>query len=352
MKRFIVLAVLVVLIAGCGKSRESEFAIEESDSETETSTTVESDVDAEPGSEDAENGETTPLPTTTLPELVPDTTGVPTETAMSAAFESSDWEITHGELNDVVGPTIEDDDFSQLVFNGPPAPGFAANVLTQLFVNQVVELELADAGVEVSPENLATSKALLETELNGLVAEDPDAAATVDGFFENEPYLEFLTGFQARQDLLSTTLADGVEPTEQSLPCARHILVETVEEADEIIAELDGDGDFSEIAKEKSLDPGSGANGGELGCADPAGYVPEFKAAIEEAEIGEIVGPVETQFGAHIIVVDSIETSEVPVDGRQLATERLQERLGEIEVEVDPAVGVWDAVSFAIVPAS
>ncbi len=345
MKRFIALTFVVLLAASCGESRDSEFALT-----TTTSDAVESETDSEVEA-DSDGAEDEPAqPTTTLAELTPDTTGVASEVAMSVAFESSEWEITHGELNDIVGPTIEEDDFSQLVFNGPAAPGFAANVLTQLFVNEALALELVDAEAEVTQENLDTSKEALVVELNGLAP--ADLGTPVTDFFDDEPYLSFLTEFQARQDLLSTTLADGVEPTEQTLPCARHILVETEDEANEILAELEADGDFGEIAKERSLDPGSGANGGELGCADPANYVPEFKAAIEEAEVGVVVGPVTTQFGAHLIIVDSFETSEVVVDGRQLATEQLQGRLASAEIDLDPAIGTWDAQAFQIIPSS
>ena len=52
--------------------------------------------------------------------------------------------------------------------------------------------------------------------------------------------------------------------------CARHILVATAEEADEIAADLGAGGDFAALAAERSTDTGSGAQGGDLGCAPPA----------------------------------------------------------------------------------
>jgi len=350
-KRFIALVLVVVILAGCGKSRESSFAQggpgesnAESDADAESNSDAESDAES-----NADSGPTT-NPTSTIPELTPDTTGVPSETAMSATFESSEWEITHGELNEIVEPTIEEDEFSLLVFNGAPTPGFAANVLSQLFVNEALALELSAEGAEVSEENLAAAREVLGSELESLIA--PDSEVSAEDLFDDEPYLAFLAEFQARQDLFSATLVDGEESTEQSLPCARHILVETEQEADEILVELEDGGDFGEIAMERSLDPGSGANGGELGCADPANYVPEFKAAIEGAEIAEVVGPVVTEFGAHLIVVDSIETSQVPPDGQALATERLQARLDSAEIVVDPAIGSWNPEFLQIVPPS
>lgn len=88
---------------------------------------------------------------------------------------------------------------------------------------------------------------------------------------------------------------------------ARHILVETEEAAADIIAALNAGESFSELAKANSTDTGSGANGGELDWAPVSNYVAEFAEAVREAEIGAIVGPVETDFGFHIIQVRARE---------------------------------------------
>ncbi|MDC4459569.1 peptidylprolyl isomerase, partial [Acinetobacter baumannii] len=61
---------------------------------------------------------------------------------------------------------------------------------------------------------------------------------------------------------------------------------------------------FAEKAKELSKDPGSATNGGDLGKANINNFVPEFRAAVAKAEAGSIVGPVKTQFGYHIILVE------------------------------------------------
>lgn len=83
---------------------------------------------------------------------------------------------------------------------------------------------------------------------------------------------------------------------------AAHILVATKEEADAIKAELDAGGDFAAIAAEKSIDPGSGANGGDLGFFAQGMMVPEFEtAAFALANPGDVSAPVQSQFGWHII---------------------------------------------------
>lgn len=94
---------------------------------------------------------------------------------------------------------------------------------------------------------------------------------------------------------------------------AAHILVETKEEADAIKAELDAGGDFAAIAQEKSIDPGSGANGGDLGFFAKGMMVPEFEtAAFALANPGDVSAPVQSQFGWHIIKLEEKRQSSPP----------------------------------------
>jgi peptidyl-prolyl cis-trans isomerase C len=86
---------------------------------------------------------------------------------------------------------------------------------------------------------------------------------------------------------------------------ARHILVDTEDEAKAVIVQLDGGADFSAIAKEKSKDPGSGTKGGDLGYFVAGQMVPEFSDAAFKLEKGQYTKtPVKSQFGWHIILLD------------------------------------------------
>jgi len=86
---------------------------------------------------------------------------------------------------------------------------------------------------------------------------------------------------------------------------ARHILVKTKEEADEIIKQLDAGGDFEAIAKEKSSDTGSGAQGGDLGFFSAGMMVPEFETAAFALDVGAYTKtPVQSQFGFHVIKME------------------------------------------------
>lgn len=92
---------------------------------------------------------------------------------------------------------------------------------------------------------------------------------------------------------------------------ARHILVETEEEAKAIEAELKGGADFAEEAKKKSRDPGA-ANGGDLGYFTKDQMVPEFAEAAFKLDKGQISDPIHTQFGWHIIKVEDKRVKPTP----------------------------------------
>lgn len=93
---------------------------------------------------------------------------------------------------------------------------------------------------------------------------------------------------------------------------AAHILVETEEKANELKAQLEGGADFAELAKANSTDTGSGAMGGDLGWFGLGMMVKPFEEAVVAAEIGKVVGPVQSQFGFHLILVKESRIAEAP----------------------------------------
>src|SRR3954466_7360076 len=92
---------------------------------------------------------------------------------------------------------------------------------------------------------------------------------------------------------------------------ARHILVETEDEAKAVKAELDKGADFAELAKKKSKDPGA-SDGGDLGFFTKDQMVPEFSAVAFVLEPGKISDPVKSQFGWHIIKVEEKRARKAP----------------------------------------
>ena len=85
---------------------------------------------------------------------------------------------------------------------------------------------------------------------------------------------------------------------------ARHILVETEGKCEEIKKEIEGGADFAEMAKEHSKCP-SGANGGELGAFSPGQMVEAFDKVVFGEEVGKVHGPIQTEFGFHLVEITS-----------------------------------------------
>ncbi len=92
---------------------------------------------------------------------------------------------------------------------------------------------------------------------------------------------------------------------------ARHILVESEDDAKAIIAELKKGGDFAELAKKKSKDPGA-SDGGDLGYFTKDQMVKEFSDVAFALEAGKLSDPVKSQFGWHVIKVEDKRNRKPP----------------------------------------
>jgi peptidyl-prolyl cis-trans isomerase C len=169
------------------------------------------------------------------------------------------------------------------------------DVLWDGIMDQIVQqtvLSQQDSGEETRRIKLA-----LENERRALLA-----AQVIEGIVGDA-----ITD-EAVQAMYDETYLQGEQSEEYN---ASHILVETEEEAAAIVAELNGGADFAEVARAKSTGP-SGPNGGQLGWFGAGMMVPEFQTAVEELEVGAISGPVQTQFGWHVIILNEKRTKEAP----------------------------------------
>jgi peptidyl-prolyl cis-trans isomerase C len=83
---------------------------------------------------------------------------------------------------------------------------------------------------------------------------------------------------------------------------ARHILVDSQEKCDSLKTEIENGGDFAALAQQHSSCP-SGRSGGDLGQFGPGQMVPEFDKVVFSADVGTVQGPVQTQFGFHLLEV-------------------------------------------------
>jgi peptidyl-prolyl cis-trans isomerase C len=92
---------------------------------------------------------------------------------------------------------------------------------------------------------------------------------------------------------------------------ARHILVETEQQAKDIIAKLKAGGKFEELAKQSK--DGSANNGGDLDWAAPSSYVKPFSDAMVALKDGQITEtPVKSQFGYHVIKLEGSRAAKLP----------------------------------------
>lgn len=129
---------------------------------------------------------------------------------------------------------------------------------------------------------------------------------------------------------------------------ASHILVETSEAAEALIAELDGGADFATLARENSTGP-SGPSGGELGWFSTGMMVEPFQNAVETMEPGTVSAkPVETQFGWHVIRLNETRVKERPSLEevraeleQSLSQQAVQDHVAQLteKAEIDRATG-------------
>lgn len=281
---------------------------------------------------------------TTTTAAVPVTTAPADEVAASVVYgDGTGDDILHGDLNAVAGPTRANDEFVGLVYGGAVPAGFEAVLLTQTLWAHILDNELAKENTAPSDDDRATAKDLLFEQLSPLLVASPDPAADSERLYGDVPYLPFIVELSSRQIALSNLLAASAAPADR-LPCVSHILVVTEEDATQILTELENGADFTTLAQERSIDTGSGAAGGELGCEPTSTYVPEFATAVDSATLGQYVGPVETQFGFHVLIVERYS-------GDLLAESRLRSGLEAATITIDERIGIWNAENQRVTPA-
>lgn len=228
-----------------------------------------------------------------------------------------------------------------------PTNADAARDTISLWVRiEAAKLRLAEDGVEVGADQLDEAT----TQMSGVV---PGFATLPDRTRDYlvEAQASFLA-FESVAPPSDTEIRDFYErgPVQSDITCVAHILVETEGEADEAIAELAGGADFATVAAARSIDPGSGAQGGALPCEPTGGfattYVPPFVEAALQAEIGVPTEAVESQFGFHIIVVrpydDVRQELAAFITPQEFAITRTIE---QADVYIDPRYGTLEGSS-------
>ena len=249
--------------------------------------------------------------------------------------------------------TVDRTTLTQLVEDsfGPGSVGATMNtdgvvkVLDQMVRYEAVIDMLAEHGLEVGAEDLDAARDKLL--VGGF---DPEAAA-----------LSTLMRWQASLDLVvaggdavKAAYEAGADVVGHNL-CTSHILVLEEGEALALMGSLRSGEDFVDLAEVHSQDPGSAARGGELGCAPIGSFVPTYERAVLGAlsEGEELVGPVPSQFGFHVIRIDQPGAVEpVPFEalGERLPGVMLHLATLTREVTIDPRYGKWDNAVGRVLP--
>jgi len=242
-------------------------------------------------------------------------------------FEGGD--VTQGEL----------DEFAEQSGVPKDDPQYQATV--QQIMPQLVSIEIAKAYAQ--EHNITVSDKEVDQELAKLKEQVGDQARSSGQDVSNQEAYEQalkqnnITEEQLREDIrenlpvqkVQERVTGEAEPSDEEIQnyyeknkeaqfttpeqrCVRHILFnkDQKEKAEDVKQQLENGGDFAKLAKENSQDPGSAAQGGDLGCLGKGETVPEFEQAAFGAEQGEIVGPVQTEFGYHILQVTDVKPEQ------------------------------------------
>jgi parvulin-like peptidyl-prolyl isomerase len=269
-----------------------------------------------------------------------------------ATFEGGD--VTQGELKAIA-------EQSGIAIPSKDDPQFEAAI--QQIMPQVVGIEIAKAYAK--EHNITVSDKEVDKEIAKIKEQVGDQARSSGQDMSNQEAYEQalkqnnITEDQLREDIrenlpvqkVQQKVAGNAEPSEEEIQkfyeknkeaqfttpeqvCVRHILFnkDQKQKAKDAKKQLENDGDFAKLAKEYSQDPGSAEKGGDLGCLGKGETVPDFEEAAFGAEQDEIVGPVQTQFGYHVLEVTEAKPkqtrplSEVESQIRsQLSTEKQSE---------------------------
>lgn len=199
-------------------------------------------------------------------------------------------------------------------------------------------------------------------EVESRYAEDVEQAGGEDAFAEQlsgtmlTPDLYRIVVLPTDMRLAAVQQSLLVDEPAIELRTVRHILLESESEADAVVAELKDGDDFAQIAMDRSTDTGSGMQGGDLGPAPRGSYVEPFEIAVWGAQLNTIIGPVESQFGYHVIEVTGESTREVDEltqqDIDQLVGEAMFALITDVleasEVTVAPGLGEWDPAAATV----
>lgn len=290
-----------------------------------------------------------------------------------AAASVGDDTITLAEFEEEVAERTSDPEIAAQIegdTTGAAQQQLETQVLSQLIITRLFEQGAEDEGVEIGEAEIAEARDLTVEQLGGEEAFEQVIEQAGLGEEEIEQELRLIALQRGLSEALVPEVSDEdveafYEENQETqfgpTVTARHILVEESATARDALVRIEGGEDFAAVAAELSIDP-SGQQGGDLGEIPRGQTVPEFEEAAYEAEVDELVGPVETEFGFHLIEVTERNEEGTPLEEAeeeiraQLNGQQSQGAIGEFlaergeSVEVNPRFGTWDAAAGQVVP--
>jgi hypothetical protein len=303
-------------------------------------------------------------------------------TSSSDAFSTNGHVRSRSSFEEDLKAYRDNADFATAIATQITVKGTAAGSLNADFVRQTIGFEidyeliheeLAAQKVGISPSAATEGKRIAALRVGG----DAVWAKFPQGFRDRQTLawsevVQLRLQYAGVKSLDDATLqaAFTQDSTAYGRRCLSHILVKTLDEATQIEAQLKSGGDFATIAKAKSIDTGSGANGGQLRnqsdgtCQTKAqidsSYIKEFYTAADAAAVGVPTDPVQSQYGYHIILVTKVEDA-VFNDSKEAVKSALlskgntkfaawqKDALAKAKITVDPQYGQWDAKTSTVV---
>lgn len=258
-----------------------------------------------------------------------------------ATFDGGD--VTQGELQEGIDLFAQQSGSGEIAPDSPQYDLAAQQVLPSLVQQEIAVAYAEENDITVSDEDVETEIETIRTQLAeqaGAAGEDISGEEALTQALEQAGISESELRDDIRSSLpvqkVQEEITSDIEPTDEEVRtyydeneeelfttpaqrCARHILYgpDQEQQANDTFERLEEneDADFRQIAREDSQDPGSAEQGGDLGCIGEGETVPNFEEALFGAEEGETVGPVETEFGYHIIRLNEIrEEQSQPFD--------------------------------------
>lgn len=230
--------------------------------------------------------------------------------------------------------------------------GYSEKLLNDIKANLKVELnklvkisvKAKAAGLKPDPELVGVDQLqdLSKRYYNSLIDNFKVDDATLKAKFEQKK-----DSYSIQSSVGGYVIGDEYQPSSQDLENAK-------KQAQEIMKTTNKN-NFAQKAKEFSKDPGSATKGGSLGeTTDLSGLVPEFANAVKNGKAGDIVGPIQTQFGYHIIYIESKDANNPNVakvshilitpNISEATKQKVAQKVNDLKAQVQSGKVTWDQV--------